>query len=99
MINVCVDKRGGKLTLTADGHAGFGQMGEDIVCAAVSMLSLSVLYALEGVKDIQLESDVRRGMLWLTCTDTPTTRNMMAVAEAGFRQLAEQYPKNVHFMA
>ena len=99
MINVCVDKRGGKLTLTADGHAGFGQMGEDIVCAAVSMLSLSVLYALEGVEGIQLESDVRRGMLWLTCTDTPTTRNMMAVAEAGFRQLAEQYPKNVHFMA
>lgn len=97
MIKASVCKESGLLTLTIDGHAGFARIGEDIVCAAASVLSQSVLFALEGVEGIQLESDIQPGYLWLMCSDTPVTRTMMAVAEAGLEQLAKQYPNHVQY--
>ena len=41
------DPEGGKLTMRAEGHAGYAPAGQDIVCAAVS----SVLYTLAGLLD------------------------------------------------
>ena len=32
------DPEGGKLTMRAEGHAGYAPAGQDIVCAAVSCL-------------------------------------------------------------
>lgn len=99
MICVSAEKGEQKLTLNVEGHAGFAKLGDDIVCAAASMLAQALLYALEGVDGICLESDVRSGHLWLQCTSNPETRAMMAVAEAGFEQLAEAYPSHIEYTA
>ena len=46
----------------AEGHAGFSEKGSDIVCAAVSALTQSVLLGLEEVVGIPVRSD-REGLL------------------------------------
>ena len=40
------DPEGGKLTMRAEGHAGYAPAGQDIVCAAVSCLMQTLAYAL-----------------------------------------------------
>jgi len=97
LICVVVDKRDGELTLSMNGHAGFAKLGDDIVCAAASMLGQALLYALEGVENIRLDSVVRSGHMWLRVTDTKQTRAMLSVAEAGLKQLAAEYPKCVEY--
>ncbi len=46
---------------TASGHAGSGEYGKDVVCAAVSMLALTVSERLRERKDIKSSSDVKSG--------------------------------------
>lgn len=36
---------------TAEGHAGFAEHGEDVVCAAISMLTINTLNAIEAYTD------------------------------------------------
>lgn len=98
MITVVVEKRNGELALSMNGHAGFAKLGDDIVCAAASMLGQALLYALEGVAEINLESVARSGHLYLRFTETEQTKAMLSVAEAGLMQLAEEYPKHVEYI-
>ena len=39
------DPEGGKLTMRAEGHAGYAPAGQDIVCAAVSCLMQTLAYS------------------------------------------------------
>lgn len=42
------DPEGGKLTMRAEGHAGYAPAGQDIVCAAVSVLAQTLANADAG---------------------------------------------------
>jgi hypothetical protein len=56
--------RGDPVALVAEGHAGFGEAGNDIVCAAVSTLLQSLVVGAEDVlalRDISVASDGERG--------------------------------------
>ena len=50
MVTVTVEWGGGKMptTLKATGHAGYGQGGTDVVCAALSALFYTAAHAVEG---------------------------------------------------
>lgn len=54
-------------SVQAIGHAGFGQQGTDIVCAAVSILFINTLNAIETLtkdKDkMQIASDQDKGLI------------------------------------
>ena len=52
----------------ADGHAGSGEAGEDLVCAAVSVLVLTAVNALEQLTedDFTVDTDEERGRIRLS---------------------------------
>lgn len=50
------------------GHAGYDEYGQDIVCAAVSALSISAVNGLEHFLPQQPEVDVRDSDGYMTCS-------------------------------
>lgn len=83
------------LTMSVSGHAGFAELGEDIVCAGASMLGHALVYGLGGVPGIRLTATKEGPVLGVSCTKTPETHGMFLMAWAGYRSLAENFPKNV----
>ena len=55
----------------ANGHAGSGEYGKDIVCAAVSALMINTVNSLDELTDahITVESDEKKGFLKLLVED------------------------------
>lgn len=61
---------------SARGHAGFAESGEDIVCAAVSVLMINTVNALELYADAKLSvsGEEEEGALDVRLTDQPTEK-------------------------
>lgn len=57
MIDVTVRKD----RLTVSGHAGYAASGEDIICAAVTALSGTLVKSIENLTDDKIEYDVQPG--------------------------------------
>lgn len=64
MTDVCVYRQNKDIVkYTVSGHTGFGEAGEDIVCAAVSALCQATLNGLTDVVGISAGFEVRDGYL------------------------------------
>ena len=64
MTAVTIYKRSGQYTgFSIEGHAGYGKEGEDIVCAAVSVLSLNTLNSIEAFTEDQFSGEEKDGFL------------------------------------
>lgn len=59
MINVTIEQ--GKIT--ASGHAGYAPKGQDIVCAAFSVLSLTLERAVDTLTDDEIEINLESGKM------------------------------------
>lgn len=57
MIVVNVTKNG----LTVDGHAGYAETGNDIICAAVSVLAQGLIHSLDALTDDRIFYQIRDG--------------------------------------
>ena len=93
-------------SLAASGHAGYAPAGQDIVCAAVSVLAQTLAN--------KVEAAARSGRLLTSCVQHGETFVVQALpkpgpnalmvaswfdfAEEGLRALAEAYPDNVELM-
>ena len=87
------------------GHAGSGEAGHDLVCAAVSILAYTLASFTERMEKSGAATDstvlLRSGEAVIACTPTETmraeiTRVMDALCE-GFAILAENYGANVTY--
>lgn len=87
--------------LEAYGHAGFAPKGQDIVCAAASMLMETLVYVLAGSEEAECcaynEPTGPRVSVRLKGSLDPADLNAMDFAKTGFSLLAEKYPANVRF--
>ena len=64
MTAVTIYKRSGQYAgFVIEGHAGYGEEGEDIVCAAVSVLSLNTLNSIEAFTEDQFSGEEKDGFL------------------------------------
>ena len=92
--------------VTIKGHANSGEVGNDLVCAAVSTLACTLAeniagYAseIEGIKDhIRLDE----GDAEIFCTECPNEFNkvidlVFCTICTGFEKLAQTYPENVKY--
>lgn len=64
MIKATIYRKDGKICgFEITGHAGFGKKGEDIVCAAVSVLTLNTINAVEAFTEIpyRYEAEEEKG--------------------------------------
>lgn len=55
------------------GHAGYAESGQDIVCAAVSVLTINTINAIEAFtsNDAQIETDEEQGLIRYRLTKRP----------------------------
>jgi len=58
-VNVERDANGRIASVQIDGHAGYAEAGRDIVCAAVSAISIGMVNAVEMVLGVQLPTEVK----------------------------------------
>lgn len=83
------------VAFSINGHAGYAVKGSDIVCSAVSFLSLAITNHLVGASIQQNESGC------LVVTHIPLTIGNIELVETlrdGLIQLAGQYPKHVQIV-
>ncbi|MHC3376723.1 ribosomal-processing cysteine protease Prp [Ligilactobacillus equi] len=83
------------------GHAGYGVEGEDIVCAAVSVLTISTVNSLEQLAKVELDIDERPlegGYLRVELkTDNDEAQLLLASLRLGLADIAQQYRKYIRF--
>ena len=93
------------MELTLDGHAGAGEKGQDLVCAAISMLSQALVTALQelehktGCTRVKWSGTPEEGRLKVRATVNWTNltlvRAYFEVAVTGLRMLGERYPEYI----
>ena len=104
MITVTLNRKAETLSLCVTGHAGFASMGQDIVCAAASIL---VYTAAELALDMERRGQLRRApVLHLKPGDaqirfTPDAAGRQRAETGletvgyGFSLLAKKYPRYI----
>lgn len=83
--------------MTVKGHSGGGVKGEDIVCAAVSSLLLTMLGGMEEEFGAEVSGTLEDGDCDVTITvpvdQAGPFRRTVNIFEYGFRRLSETYPQ------
>ncbi len=101
MIHVCFFREGGKEKVSIRGHAGYAPLGNDIVCAAASMLGASLLEALRqeeshsGIQGLSVLRDGGRLELEFFPVLIERTDLLLRTFENGFSMLSKEYPDYV----
>ncbi len=84
-----------------DGHTGYKDQGEDVICAAVSALSMNALNGLTDVIGIQVGYEVRDGYLEcilpeeLSEEERKSANVLLEALVLSFENLEEQYGKYI----
>lgn len=76
------------------GHASYAPEGQDIVCAAVSALSIAVTHKI--LANVQSLERITRGYMDIELFEpTQETEISIAILYEGINSIAEEYPKNL----
>ena len=92
-----------KLGLRLNGHAGAGKWGEDIVCAAASILTYTAaasagqLYRAGKMKTAP-RIRLLPGDGLVETENSPAAAELMQTVCTGYRLLALRYPENIQFI-
>ncbi|NBK78245.1 ribosomal-processing cysteine protease Prp [bacterium D16-76] len=89
---------GGLLGFQMEGHAGMGEAGEDIVCAAVSSaayLTVNTITDVLAVTPLQLRAREGEMALRIGQRDEPACRVTLAGLKLHLLGLEEQYPESI----
>ena len=97
------DSRNRLSSVFAEGHAGWADPGEDVVCAAASAILQAAWLGLAEYARIAIEGERTGGRLamrWPEAErDRDDVRAIVATAELAIGQIARQFPKHVHARA
>ena len=96
MIRLTLHQTDGQLTgFECTGHAGYAEAGQDIVCAAVSILTTTCANALESVAGIQATVHAEPGKMMLSLPRDAghDAQVILKAMRQGLRDLAEEYPR------
>jgi len=83
-----------------EGHAGYAEYGSDIVCAAVSAIAQTILFALqdtlgEDQVDCRVEKGDMRVSVALEKALEEGPKALLRAFESGLRAIASSYPQSV----
>lgn len=100
MLHICflTPPDGRLLGFTIQGHAGYGEEGSDIVCAAVSSAAYLVVNTITDVLAVApLSLRAEEGDLFfrLEARDEPACRTILQGLKLHLSQLDEQYPEHI----
>jgi uncharacterized protein YsxB (DUF464 family) len=96
-VDMVLDEAGLLRSCRVQGHAGAGKKGEDIVCAAVSVLSRTIIRVLSGRKGITIRGSIPgQGDFQMEAEYTPEGREFLYAAGTflmeGLLSVAEDFP-------
>ena len=100
MTNITVEKNGDRHILHIEGHAGYGTHGNDIVCAAVSILGYTLLNELlimeerKQVKNVSYEEDNGKLLIEFSGGDNAVNTAYETIL-TGFEALQQNYSENI----
>ena len=90
------------LILTAEGHAGGGEPGKDVVCAGISALTMALVNQLENEDDTGsgYRMDERKGMIMITARPKDPevrrrVRDYFRVIMTGLQGWEKAFPRNI----
>lgn len=92
------DKGGRLLSFDASGHAGYGQKGHDIVCAAVTILIRTTVQALGSIHAEAHAEQRGRFAFQVVQYDEKDAEQLRYAAQflwLGMTSLQEEYPKAI----
>ena len=97
--DLILDEAGLLRSCRVSGHAGAGKRGSDIVCAAVSVLTRTLIRVLSGRKGITIRGDIpERGEFFVEAEYTPEGREFLAAVGAflieGLLSVSAEFPGN-----
>ncbi len=84
---------------TFKGHAGYAELGSDIVCAGISALANTTALSLEQLLKLEIEgqADPESGYLdcnWINQPDKAAAASLLVHSMLlGLQEIAKQYPK------
>ena len=96
-VTMSKNKNGDYNGVCMDGHAGYGEFGQDIVCAAVSALFINTVNSIETFTEdsFRLDEDAKndRVEFVLTSEISPETSLFMKSLLLGLQGIEEEYGK------
>lgn len=96
MITITVYRKQGKVTgFRCIGHSGYAQSGKDIVCAAVSMLVINTVNAIEAftVSEFNLDTEEESGLIAFQLKEEPDhdTKLLLDTMFLGLQDIQNNY--------
>ncbi len=96
MISVVITKHNEKyISVTLDGHAGYADAGQDIVCAAVSVLVINTFNSIERFTDDDFSCDSAEdgGFLSMSFSETMSDKSKLLLDSMllGLDEIQKQY--------
>jgi len=96
MTKISIVKSNGKYKgFECHGHAGYAEEGEDIICAAISMLTINTINSIETLTDdeIEVSADEMNGDMSCYFVNSPSEFSdiLMKSLELGLTSVASQY--------
>ncbi len=103
MTNVNIDNINGITVVSVSGHAGYSSQGDDIVCAALSTITQSLLETLKAYEkqgkcrllSEELNEQLGCCLFSFKSSSKIETDALMNMAMTGFSMLENAYPKNI----
>ena len=96
MIKILIHKtEEGIVAFSCKGHADYADEGYDIVCAAVSILTVNTSNSVEKLTGTAMKSKQKDGNLSFQLTEKPNDKTELLLQSMllGLRDIEEQYPK------
>ena len=96
-----VDYDPDELRMEIRGHAGGGDAGKDLICAAISTLTFSLMNAATDVQEYQthLFMDEKNAVIRVECfpdqAHEDLCREMFRTVWRGYETIQEQFPDNI----
>ena len=98
-VTFCEDSRGRLSSILADGHAGWADSGEDIVCAAAAAILQAAWLGLSDHAHVTVTGERNSGRFVMRWPEDMRERAdveaIIATAALSIEQIARQYPKHV----
>ena len=96
------DSRNRLSSVVSTGHAGQGNPGEDVACAAVSALLQAAWVGLTDIARVEVTGHRRTGDLLMrwpeAARDRDDVRAIVATAELAIEQIAKQYRGAIRYV-
>ncbi len=82
--------------LTVEGHSRAAPRGQDIICSAISTLTLTLVEGLRHISQDDIDVNIRSGYVHIEWDDlSKTGKALISTWYLGCMRVSEQYPERV----